>query len=116
MEGRFPAGSALADYEVVGVGDGLVPYDGKPVPKGPVADGVQPQQTETLYFGDWTGEGPPWDGWVIEPAAAAGLRVARDATDAFQPVSAPESAHAVPSESPPHGYKGAAGLVADPYC
>jgi len=42
--------------------------------------------------------------------------VARDATDAFQPVSAPESAHAVPSESPPHGYKGAARLVADLYC
>ena len=61
--------------------------DGASVPKGPEVAGVQPLKTETLYFGAWTGEGPRWDGWLIEPAAAAGLRVARDATGTL-PLSA----------------------------
>ena len=96
--------------------------DGVSVHRGPEVGGVQPLKTETLYFGAWTGEGPRWDGWLIEPAAAAGLRVAGDATGTIhlpgaaagsaQP-SASASVQGIGAESAPHGYKVAMRLVVD---
>ena len=84
--------------------------------------GVQPLQTDTLYFGAWTGEGPRWEGWLIQPAAAAGLRLAREATGtppfpvpALEPPQPSATGPAQPPApvSPVHGYQGATRLVAD---
>ena len=92
------------------------------VPQAPVIHSVQSLPIDTLYFGAWTGEAPRWDGWLIEPAAAAGLRVAREMTGtgpspaASAGPAAPtalESLDPLADGSAPHGYKGAARLVDD---
>ena len=86
--------------------------DGEPVPDGPSRDGVQRLETETVLFGAWTGLGSRWNGWLIEPAAAAGLRAGLEAIG-LDPIRVSSGAAGPAPDQPLPGYQGAGRLVAD---